>query len=149
MLPSLPSRLAAAAVGVRAIVSPGAMLRGGLVAAILAVSACNTSNVLGLRPDVDVGTQTAAVPGGGMQDLVPDDPYLQAADTAQQAETAQSADMDQPADMSQSADMGQSADMSQPADAVQPGAAEQPADATQPIDIAQMMQPADPAPASM
>ncbi len=59
-----------------------AVLRGGLVAAILAVSACNTNNVLSLRPDVDVGTQTAAVPrGGGMQDLVPDDPYLQAADT--------------------------------------------------------------------
>jgi hypothetical protein len=138
MLPSLPSRLAAAAVGVRAIFSPSAMLRGGLVVAILAVSACNTSNVLGLRPEVDVGTQTAAVPsGGGMQDLVPDDPYLQAADTSQQAEAAQSTAMGQPADTSQ------------PADAIQPGVAEQPADATQPIDIAQMMEPADPAPASV
>jgi hypothetical protein len=137
MFPSLTSRLAAAAVGVRAAWPLSAVLRGGLVATALAVSACTTNNVLGLRPDVDVGTQTAAVPSGGMRDLVPDDPYLQAADTAQQADMAQSAEIDQPADMSQ------------PTGPMQPADAAQPADATQPIDIAQMMQPVDPAPPNM
>ena len=141
MFPSLPSRLAAAAVGARAAFSRAAMLRGALVAAMLAVSACNTNNVLGLRPDVDVGTQTAAVPsGGGMQDLVPDDPYLQAADAARSVETSRK---DQPADISQPVDMAQPIDSMQPADIGQP------ADTTQPIDIAQMMQPVDPAPANV
>ena len=140
MFPSLPSRVAAAAVGARAAFSRTAILRGALVAAVLAVSACNTNNVLGLRPDVDVGTQTAAVPiGGGMQDLVPDDPYLQAADTARSVETSDS----QPADISQPVDMAQPMDSAQPADIGQP------ADTTQPIDIAQMMQPVDPAPANV
>jgi hypothetical protein len=83
MLSGLSSRIAAAIAGGR---SPrGAVLRGILVAAALG-SACTTNNVLGLRPDVDVGVETAAVPkGGGFQDLVPDDPYLQKADEAAQA----------------------------------------------------------------
>ena len=150
MFASLPSRLAVAVACARAAFSPSAALRGGLVAAILAVSACNTNNVLGLRPDVDVGTQTAAVPrAGGMQDLVPDDPYLQAADAAQAAEASQPADMAQSSAMDQPADMSQAADPTQPAGMEQPSNAQQPADATQPIDIAQMMQPADPAPAGM
>jgi hypothetical protein len=140
MFPSLPSRVAAAAVGARAAFSRTAILRGVLVAAVLAVSACNTNNVLGLRPDVDVGTQTAAVPiSGGMQDLVPDDPYLQAADTARSVETSDS----QPADISQPVDMAQPIDSMQPADIGQQ------AETTQPIDIAQMMQPVDPAPANV
>ena len=94
----------------RAAFSRTAILRGALVAAVLAVSACNTNNVLSLRPDVDVGTQTAAVPSGsgGMQDLVPDDPYLQAADERAAESEPQAPAMDQPADMSQ------------PVDAVQP-----------------------------
>ena len=119
-----------------------AIVRGALVAAALAVSACNTNNVLSLRPDVDVGTQTAAVPSGsgGMQDLVPDDPYLQAADE-RAAEAAQAPAMDQPTDMSQPADVVQPIDDSPSA------VGGQPADESQPIDIAQMMQPMDPAPA--
>ena len=105
MFSSLPSRFAAAAVHVRAAFSRTAVVRGALVAAALTVSACNTNNVLGLRPDVDVGTQTAAVPsGGGMQDLVPDDPYLQAADE-RAAEAAQAPAVDQPAGMSQPVEM--------------------------------------------
>ena len=112
MFPSLPSRFAAAAVGVRAAFSRTAIVRGALVAAALAVSACNTNNVLSLRPDVDVGAQTAAVPSsGGMQDLVPDDPYLQAADE-RAAETAQASAVDQPADMSQPVDVVQPIDNS-------------------------------------
>jgi hypothetical protein len=144
MLPSLPSRFAAAAVCVRAAFPRTAIVRGALVAAALAVSACNTNNVLSLRPDVDVGTQTAAVPSGsgGMQDLVPDDPYLQAADE-RAAEAAQAPAMDQPVDMSQPADVVQPIDDSPSA------VGGQPADESQPIDIAQMMQPMDPAPALM
>ena len=126
----------------RAAFSRTAILRGALVAAVLAVSACNTNNVLGLRPDVDVGTQTAAVPiGGGMQDLVPDDPYLQAADTARgRLSTSDS----QPADIEPTRRRGAARrrQRSRPTSA-------QPADATQPIDIAQMMQPVDPAPANV
>ena len=142
MFPSLPSRFAAAAVDVRAAFSRTAIVRGALVAAALAVSACNTNNVLGLRPDVDVGTQTAAVPSGsgGMQDLVPDDPYLQAADE-RATEAAQAPAMDQPAGMSQPVDVVQPIDDSPSADVGQP------ADESQPIDIAQMMQPTNPAPA--
>lgn len=41
----------------------------------IALAGCSTDNVLSLRPDVDVGTRTAAVPGG-LRDLVPSDPYL-------------------------------------------------------------------------
>ena len=142
MFPSLPSRLAAAAVGVRAAFSRIAIVRGALVAAALSVSACNTNNVLNLRPDVDVGTQTAAVPSGGMQDLVPDDPYLQAADE-RAAEATQAPAMDQQAGMSQPVDVVQPIDDSQSAKVGQP------VDETQPIDIAQMMPPANPAPAIM
>lgn len=42
----------------------------------VALAGCSTDNVLSLRPDVDVGTRTAAVAGGGLRDLVPSDPYL-------------------------------------------------------------------------
>ncbi len=87
MLLRLPSRFAAARDGARARISRTGLLRGSLVAAALGISACSTSNVLDVRPDVDVGTRTAAVQGGGggMQDLVPNDPYLQQADARQQA----------------------------------------------------------------
>lgn len=44
---------------------------GALVAAAI-LAACSTDNPLSLRPDVDIGTQTAALPGGGFQDLVPE-----------------------------------------------------------------------------
>jgi hypothetical protein len=49
-----------------------------LVAAGLAVlaTACTTESVMSLRPDVDVGARTAAVPGTGLQRLVPSDPFL-------------------------------------------------------------------------
>ncbi len=53
----------------------------GLAAAVAvaAVSACTTGDVLNLQPAVDVGAQTAAVPQyGGMQRLVPSDPYVNA-----------------------------------------------------------------------
>lgn len=42
----------------------------------VALAGCSTDSVLSLRPDVDVGTRTAAVAGGGLRDLVPSDPYL-------------------------------------------------------------------------
>ena len=78
MFSSLSSRIAAAIPGGRTPISRSALLRGGLVAAAIGVAACSTNNVLDLRPEVDVGSQTAAVPsGGGMQNLVPNDPYLQ------------------------------------------------------------------------
>lgn len=54
----------------RCIAAALAVLIGGLA------SACTTESVMSLRPDVDVG-QTAAVPRpGGMQALVPSDPFL-------------------------------------------------------------------------
>ena len=127
MFPSLPSRLAAVWPRARAADFRAAPCsRGALVATILAISACSTSNVLSLRPDVDVGTQTAAVPiGGGMQDLVPDDPYLQrgpGTDGGQQSDFMQSADgypveAAQPADAAQPVEMAQAAGMAQPLDA--------------------------------
>ena len=108
---------------------------------MLAVSACNTNNVLGLRPDVDVGTQTAAVPiGGGMQDLVPDDPYLQAADTARRLRRQRQISRPTSANP---------LTWRNPSMSMQPADIGQPADTTQPIDIAQMMQPVDPAPANV
>lgn len=42
----------------------------------ITLAGCSTDNVLSLRPDIDVGTRTAAVAGGGLRDLVPSDPYL-------------------------------------------------------------------------
>lgn len=77
-------RSAAAKEGRRA--STRKLLRASLVAAVLGVSACTTDDALSLRPEVDVGTKTAALPrGGGMQELVPDDPYLTRADQAAEA----------------------------------------------------------------
>jgi hypothetical protein len=112
MFTGLSSRIAAASSG-RAIPSRGVAWRSALLAAAVGISACSTNNVLNLRPDVDIGT-TAALPGGGMQDLVPDDPYLQQADGAQQQEAVEEpvAMSDQaPRDpmMSEPADMGQAA----------------------------------------
>jgi hypothetical protein len=40
------------------------------------ISGCSTDNVLSLRPEVDVGVQTAAIAGGGLRDLVPVEPYV-------------------------------------------------------------------------
>jgi len=45
-------------------------------AAAAVVSACTASSVLTPRPDVDVGTTTAAISGGGLQNLVPSNPYM-------------------------------------------------------------------------
>jgi hypothetical protein len=46
-----------------------------LVLASLAAS-CTTESVMSVRPDVDVGTTTAAVPARGLQSLVPSNPYM-------------------------------------------------------------------------
>lgn len=45
-------------------------------AAAAVVSACTASSVLTPRPDVDIGTTTAAISGGGLQNLVPSNPYM-------------------------------------------------------------------------
>ena len=87
------SRIAAAALVARAIPSRAAW-RGAIAAAVLGISACSTGNVLDLRPDVDVGTTAGLPRGGGMQDLVPGDPYLQQAEAAQQPEEAPEAVQD-------------------------------------------------------
>lgn len=51
-----------------------------IAAVIATVSACTTGSVLSLEPAVDVGAQTAAIPsGGGLQTLVPSNPYMTAA----------------------------------------------------------------------
>lgn len=44
--------------------------------AVSGLAACTTDSVMTLRPDVDIGVQTAAVPRPGLQALVPSDPYL-------------------------------------------------------------------------
>ena len=122
MLSGLSSRIAAAVAGARAITPRRAAPRPLLFAALVALSACSTNNVLNLRPDVDVGT-TAALPRGGMQDLVPDDPYLQKADTARLQEPAaqplygeqppvaadDAADAGEPTDVTAAADAGETA----------------------------------------
>lgn len=70
----------------RARIGPQAWLLGGaFVIAASTVTACSTNNVLNVRPDVDIGTRTSAVGGGGLQELVPDDPYLQQAEARQEA----------------------------------------------------------------
>lgn len=124
------SRFAAAIPGARMSALRGALLGGGLVAVAFGIAACSTSNVLNVRPDVDVGTRTAAVSGGGMQDLVPNDPYLQQAEAAQQP-----AELDQP-DYAE-----QSAEPQSPADAEQPTYVWQSGDGAP-----QPMQPAEEAP---
>jgi hypothetical protein len=45
---------------------------------LAALSACTTDDVMSLRPDVDVGAQTAAVPARGLQNLVPSNPMMTA-----------------------------------------------------------------------
>jgi hypothetical protein len=109
MFTGLSSRITAALRG-RAIPSRGVAWRSAFFAAALGISACSTNNVLNLRPDVDIGT-TEALParGGGMQDLVPDDPYLQQAEAAQQAEEPVALSGPAPSDpmMSEPADMGE------------------------------------------
>lgn len=106
----LPSRFAAARDGARVQASRTGLLRGGLVAIALGISACSTSNVLNVRPDVDIGTQTAAVQSsGGMQDLVPDDPYLQQAEARQQP-----AEPEEPTYAEQSTSVGDTLEPEQP-----------------------------------
>lgn len=62
--------------------------------AIVTVSACTTGSVLTLEPAVDVGAQTAAVPAyGGMQALVPSNPYMTAAYPRMDAPALQSEPM--------------------------------------------------------
>lgn len=51
------------------------LARLAIVAGVV-LAGCSTDDALSLRPDVDVGTKTAAVAGGGLRDLVPSDPYL-------------------------------------------------------------------------
>jgi hypothetical protein len=46
------------------------------LALVAALSACTSSSVLSVRPDVDVGEKTAAVPGPGLQALVPSNPMM-------------------------------------------------------------------------
>lgn len=54
--------------------SPRAAWMGLALAALTAVSACSVDTVL--RPDVDVGVQTAGVTGAGLQNLVPSNPMM-------------------------------------------------------------------------
>jgi hypothetical protein len=85
MFSSLSSGLAAAIDGARKPSRRRSLLRAGLLAGALGVSACTSDNMLSLRPDVDVGTRTSALPrSGGMRELVPNDPYL-----AKQSEAAE------------------------------------------------------------
>jgi hypothetical protein len=51
---------------------------GGALILLAALSACTSDDVMSLRPDVDVGAQTAAVPGPGLQSLVPSNPMMTA-----------------------------------------------------------------------
>ncbi|WP_394886414.1 extensin family protein [Mesorhizobium sp. AaZ16] len=51
---------------------------GGALILLAALSACTTDDVMSLRPDVDVGAQTAAVPARGLQSLVPSNPMMAA-----------------------------------------------------------------------
>jgi hypothetical protein len=144
MLSSLSSRIAAALAGARAITARRAARRGLLLAAIAAVSACSTNNVLDVRPEVDVGTTAGLPRGGGMQDLVPDDPYLQKADTARLQEAAQPLDGQQPVATSNAADSGQPDNVTAAADA-----GEMPGDAVADEPASLAGQPAATAPAMM
>jgi hypothetical protein len=51
---------------------------GGALILLAALAACTTDDVMSLRPDVDVGVQTAAVPARGLQSLVPSNPMMAA-----------------------------------------------------------------------
>ena len=137
MLSGLSSRIAAAVAGARAIPPRRAARRGLLLAGILAVAACSTSNVLNLRPEVDVGTTSALPRGGGMQDLVPDDPYLQQADTARLQEAEQPVDPEQPVAESDPGDASQQGEVTAAADA-----GETPGDAVEDAPIGLAGQPA-------
>ncbi|WP_425482715.1 extensin family protein [Chelativorans xinjiangense] len=53
---------------------PRAAWTGLALLALTAISACTVDTVL--RPDVDVGTTTAAVSGSGLQNLVPSNPMM-------------------------------------------------------------------------
>jgi hypothetical protein len=144
MFSSLSSRIAAAVAGRRAIAPRCAARRGLLLAGMLAVSACSTNNVLNLRPEVDIGTTAALPRGGGMQDLVPDDPYLQQADTARLQEA------EQPVGPQQAVAEGDPGDVSQPSEVTAAGdVGETSGDAVddQPIGLAG--QPAANVPAAM
>ena len=54
------------------------LLCGAMGLLSLLVTACTTDAVMTVRPDVDVGLQTAALPGTGLQRLVPSNPYMTA-----------------------------------------------------------------------
>jgi len=135
MLSRLSSRIAAPMAGARAFL-PRRTARGVLLATVIGLGACSTNNVLDLRPEVDVGTTAGLPRGGGMQDLVPSDPYLQKADTARLQEAAPQSPLDagQPLDTAglgetagtyPQADTGVSADMGE-------GNGDQPIDLTGP-----------------
>jgi hypothetical protein len=51
---------------------------GGALILLAALAACTTDDIMSLRPDVDVGAQTAAVPTRGRQSLVPSNPMMAA-----------------------------------------------------------------------
>jgi hypothetical protein len=55
-----------------------AMSRGGALILLAALAACTSGDVMSLRPEIDVGAQTAAVavPARGMQSLVPSNPMM-------------------------------------------------------------------------
>lgn len=144
----LSSRIAAAILGARVAISCGVLLRGTLVAAALGISACTTNNVLSLRPDVDVGTQTAAVPSsGGMQDLVPDDPYLQQGEIDQATAAETPVDVDQPVDLDQPPDTSQPFGSSQPVEANLPIDVDPSIAMSQPVEIIEPVEPQEsPAP---
>lgn len=144
MLSRLSSCIATPMAGARAFL-PRRTARGVLLATVIGLGACSTNNVLDLRPEVDVGTTAGLPRGGGMQDLVPSDPYLQQADTARLQEAAPQSPLDagQPVD---TAGLGESAGTYPQADTgVSADTGEGNGD--QPIDLAGV--PAMSAPAAM
>ncbi|MBA3447765.1 MAG: extensin family protein [Pseudaminobacter sp.] len=55
-----------------------AFWRAGAMLLAVFATACTTESVMSLRPDVDVGMQTAAIPRSGLQRLVPSNPFMAA-----------------------------------------------------------------------
>jgi hypothetical protein len=53
-------------------------VQGGVLLAAIGITACTTSSVLSLRPDVDVGAQTAAVQPPNIETMAPPDPVMAA-----------------------------------------------------------------------
>ena len=81
-------RAAAATDSVRTLVLRGRLLRASTVAAVLAISACTTDDALTIRPDVDVGTRTAALPRPVEQPTYTVDPAYDADPTYSEQPTA-------------------------------------------------------------